>query len=194
MFVHGNHSMKVNMKSVAWCMAAVIPMLVSACGGGGSATPSNATTPSPPVAVTPAPTTPVQDIQTAVPLPTYAPNSEALAFFNAFNTARAHLGLGLLAENVKLNQAAANHGAYQAQNPDLDLFATDSATGRPVFHIEAPTRPGFTGVQELDRAKYAQYAGAYVGETGSFGLGKGAVKSFNDLMSTVYHRAAFLFQ
>lgn len=80
------------------------------------------------------------------------------------------------------------------QNPDLDLFATDPATGRAVFHIEHPSRPGFTGVQELDRAKFAQYAGVYVGETGSFGLGKGAAKAFGDLLATVYHRAAFMYQ
>jgi hypothetical protein len=49
-------------------------------------------------------------------------------------------------------------------------------------------------VQELDRAKFAQYAGLYVGETGSFGLGKGAAKAFGDLLATVYHRAAFMYQ
>jgi len=188
--------MKVNIKSAAKSVIAVIPMLVSACGGGGdnSAHPPRATTPTPLVVVTPPVTTLAQDLQTTVPAPSYAANSEALAFFNAFNTVRAQLGLGLLAESVKLNTAAANHGAYQAQNLELDLFATDSATGRPAFHIESQGRPGFTGVQELDRAKYAQYAGMYVGETGSFGLGQGAVKSLNDLMSTVYHRAAFLYQ
>jgi len=81
-----------------------------------------------------------------------------------------------------------------ALNTDLDLFAADPATGRAVSHIEYPGRPGFTGVQEIDRAKFAQYAGAYVGETGSFGLGKGAAKAFGDLLATVYHRAAFMYQ
>ncbi|BDT60184.1 hypothetical protein MasN3_36780 [Massilia varians] len=63
-----------------------------------------------------------------------------------------------------------------------------------MFHIESPSRPGFTGIQELDRAKFVQYAGPYVGETGSFGLGKGASKAFGDLLATVYHRAAFMYQ
>jgi uncharacterized protein YkwD len=180
----------------------LISAILSACGGGGSTTPPVAPKP-PPVAsnpnppVAPPPTTPAvpeQDLQTSVPAPSYAANSEELAFFNAYNEFRAQAGLGKLAQNTKLDLAAKNHLNYQAQNLDLDLFSTDPATGRAVFHIESPSRPGFTGIQELDRAKFAQYAGSYVGETGSFGLGKGASQAFGDLLATVYHRAGFMFQ
>lgn len=182
-------------------MAVFISVMVSACGGGGggssgASTPPVATTP--PVVTTPptpvVPEVPTQDLQTTVPAPTYAANSEELAFFNTLNEFRAQAGLGKFAQNVKLDLAAKNHLSYQAQNLDLDLFATDPATGRPVFHIESPVRPGFTGIQEMERAKFAQYAGVYVGETGSFGLGKGASKALSDLLATVYHRSAFMLQ
>lgn len=186
------------MKRSSILMAVFISALVSACGGGGSdggSAPPVATNPTPPVVTTPTPpAAPEQDLQTSVPAPTYAANSEELAFFNAYNEFRSQAGLGKLAQNTKLDLAAKNHLNYQMQNTDLDLFATDPATGRAVFHIESASRPGFTGVQELDRAKFAQYAGPYVGETGSFGLGKGASKAFGDLLATVYHRAAFMYQ
>jgi hypothetical protein len=192
------------MKNFSQMTAVVVSvsMLMSACGGGGggggSTAPatSTSTTPSTPVTtpVTTTPAAPVQDLQTSVSAPSYAAGSQELAFFNAYNGFRGQLGLGLLAQNTKLDQATNNHGKYQLQNPDLDLFATDPATGRPVFHIESSTRPGFTGVQEVDRAKFTQYASAYVGESGSFGLGSGALKALNDLTATVYHRAALMYQ
>lgn len=189
------------MKRSSILMVVLVSAMLSACGGGGgggdggSTPPPVSTNPNPPVVVPPnPPATPEQDLQTTVPAPTYAANSEELAFFNAYNEFRAQAGLGKLAQNAKLDLAAKNHLNYQVQNPDLDLFATDPATGRAVFHIESPSRPGFTGVQELDRAKFAQYAGAYVGETGSFGMGKGASKALSDLLATVYHRSAFMYQ
>lgn len=193
------------MKPTSIITAALVSTMMSACGGGagGSAAAPVAATPAAPVAAKPAapvattpaaPVAPAQDLQTAVPAPTYATGTEELAFFNAFNDFRTQLGMGKLAQNTRLDTAAQNHLKYQALNPDLDLFSIDASTGRPVFHIESPARPGFTGVQETDRAKFAQYAGVYVGEAGSFGLGKGAVKAFNDLLATVYHRAAFMYQ
>lgn len=185
------------MKCRAISLAASCAVVLSACGGGGGNGGSPplpvSTNPTLPVVTSP-PVTPEQDLQTSVPTPTYAANSEELAFFNAYNEFRSQAGLGKLAQSAKLDLAAKNHLNYQAQNPDLDLFATDPATGRAVFHIESPGRPGFTGVQEVDRAKFVQYAGPYVGETGSFGLGKGASKAFGDLLATVYHRAAFMYQ
>lgn len=180
------------MKRVTIVTSVLLSLAITACGGSSTATTASSapTTQAPPVA----PAAPEQDLQKAVPAPTYAAGSEELAFFNAYNEFRAQAGLGLLAQNTKLDLAAKNHLNYQAQNADLDLFATDPATGRAVFHIEAPSRPGFTGIQELDRAKFVQYPGTYVGETGSFGLGKGATKAFGDLLATVYHRAAFMYQ
>jgi hypothetical protein len=180
------------MKRSSMLVAVLVSVLMSGCGGGGG---GGGSTSAPPVVVTPTiPAAPIQDLQTTVPAPTYAANSEELAFFTAYNAFRAQAGLGLLAQNTKLDLAAQNHLKYQVQNTDLDLFATDPATGRAVFHIESPARPGFTGVQELDRAKFAQYPGLYAGESGSFGLGNGAAKAFGDLLATVYHRAGLMYQ
>ncbi|BDT60186.1 hypothetical protein MasN3_36800 [Massilia varians] len=125
-----------DMKYRAIGLAASFAVVLSACGGGGgergSPSPPVSTNPTPPVVTSP-PATPEQDLQTSVPIPTYAANSEELAFFNAYNEFRSQAGLGKLAQNTKLDLAAKNHLNYQAQNLDLDLFATDPATCRVPF-------------------------------------------------------------
>lgn len=177
---------------------ASLSLVLTACGGGGgdSATSPNPvgnvpSTPTvPPVVVTPPPS----DLQSTVPAATYMPGSQELAFFGAMNEFRAKVGLGLVAQNQQLDQAAKNHINYILSNTSVDVSAFDSKTGRPMFHIEEPTRPGFTGVQEVDRAKAAGYAGAYVGESGAYGLGGGGLNAFNTLLGAVYHRQGLMFQ
>ena len=134
------------------------------------------------------------NLQTTVPTPTYAAGSQELAFYTAYNAFRQAEGLGLLAQNTKLDTADQNHLKYHFTNTDLNFQSIDPATGRPLFHIEDPKRPNFTGVQELDRANFAQYGGIYVGESGTYGSGQGAVAALNLLLGGVYHRAGLMFQ
>src|SRR5471030_1579543 len=185
--------------AVGISMAAGISCFLVACGGGGGSgggdnsastslsTPSTPSTPTGPT-VTPG------NLQTTVPTPTYAAGSQELAFYTAYNAFRQAEGLGLLAQNTKLDTADQNHLNYLLTNTDLDFTSIDPATGRPLFHIEDPKRPNFTGVTELDRANFTQYGGAYVGESGSYGSGQGSVSALNLLLGGVYHRAGLMFQ
>lgn len=194
------------MKAKLSLIAIASSILLTACGGGGgdsapvNGNPPTSNNPTPPVAVsppvdTPPPVvTPASDLQTSVPAPTYAAGSEELVFFNILNDFRGNLGLGLLAQNAKLDAANRNHLGYLMANKDVDFSAVDPATGRPWFHLENPARPSFTGITELDRAKFTQYAGIYVGETGAYGNGKGAGQAITDLIATVYHRAGLMYQ
>src|SRR5471032_1381663 len=152
-----------------------------------------ATPPTTPTSPT-GPTVTPGNLQTTVPTPTYTAGSQELAFFTAYNAFRQAEGLGLLAQNTKLDTADKNHLKYHFTNTDLNFQSIDPATGRPLFHIEDPKRPNFTGVQELDRANFAQYGGIYVGESGTYGSGQGAVAALNLLLGGVYHRAGLMFQ
>lgn len=187
---------------------AVIVVLISACGGGGGGSsptvpvgtgqgsgntaPTGPTGPTGPV-VTPG------DLQTNVPAWTYGQSSEQAAYITALNNFRARIGLGLLAQSAQLDTAAQNHLAYVLANDvnnggTVNMSAIDPSTGRNFFHIENANSQLFTGVQELDRAKAVGYAGAYVGEEGMFGGGKGAEAAFASVASTIYHRAGLMYQ
>jgi len=139
------------------------------------------------------------DTQTTVPALTYSAASQEYAFVSALNDFRSKVGLGLLAQNTKLDTASANHLSYllvnDANNGGTVNFNTnDSATGRSMLHIENGTLAKFTGVQELDRAKFAQYEGSYVGEEVTFGGNQGGAVAFGTLAQTVYHRAGLMLQ
>lgn len=184
------------MKAKLSLIAATISILLSACGGGGGggststpSAPANGVTQPPPVV-----TAPASDLQTTVPTPSYQTGSQELAFFNIINDFRSKLGLGLLAQNTKLDAANQNHLKYLLTNTDIDFSAIDPATGRPRFHIEDPARPNYTGITELDRANFTQYGGAYVGESGAYGLGQGASTAITNLIATVYHRSGLMYQ
>jgi len=171
--------------------------VLAACGGGGGSGLA-ATAPTAPTA----PTVPVVtpgDIQTSVPALTYAANSQEFQFVTALNAFRSQVGLGLLAQNTKLDAASANHLAYVVANDvnnggTVDFNAYDPVTGRPLMHIENPLLPKFTGVQEADRSKFAGYDGVYTGEEIGFGGGQGSVLVLNSLVQTVYHRAGLMLQ
>ncbi|NTB05930.1 CAP domain-containing protein [Agrobacterium tumefaciens] len=179
--------------------AIAISITLAACGGGGGGSSSGSTgsvppVQNPPVVTPPVVVAPTSDLQTSIAAATYAPGSQQLAFFTAYNDFRSKLGLGLLAQNTKLDTATENHLKYLATNTDVNFSAVDPVSGRPYFHLEDAARPNFTGVTEADRARFAQYAGSYVGELGGYGNGKGAVSALNDLIATVYHRAGLMFQ
>jgi len=193
---HSKNSLLVSVIALAF---------LSACGGGGGGSSTSGT----PVATTPpapsAPTMPAApavvpgQLQTSVPALAYAASSEEYAFVTAFNDFRQKLGLGLLAQNAMLDKSAANHLQYVLANDvnnggTVDFTAVDPASGRQMFHIETVGKPLFTGVNELDRAKAAGYAGTYAGESGTFGGGNGAKVAFDALVKTVYHRAGLMFQ
>lgn len=164
-------------------------MMLTGCGGGsgGASTPVGGTTPlkctAPQVlsngaCVTPAPTVTPAKLQTSVPTPTYLPGSEELAAFNEFNGFRKLMGLGLVAQNEKIDVAAKNHASYIVQNK---IFA----------HEENSANTGFTGINPDDRMRFAGYAATYGGEELST---TGGLIGVRMLMNTIYHRDGIAFQ
>lgn len=187
----------MNKRASLIAAAVAVALFSTACGGGGGGASSPAPVPVPVPVPTP-PTPAPENLQKTVPELTYAAGSEQRIFVTALNTFRASLGLGLLAQDVKLDTAAANHLAYVIQNDarfggTVDMLSMDPATGRPTFHIENPAKPLFTGVQENDRAIAAGY-NAGVGEQLTFGGGKGSVAALESLIGTVYHREGMMYQ
>ena len=188
------------MKNVT-CRIFVVPVsiLLSACGGGGWST----SAPTSPVAIIPSsPVTPVvipADLQTTVPPFYYVTGSPELAFVTALNQLRQQVGLGLLAQSTALDKSAQNHLGYVLTNNittggTVDMSHIDPGTGRSMFHLEQADKPGFTGLQEFDRAAAVGYVGTYVGEEVTFGGGKGGQVAFESLVRTVYHRAGLLME
>lgn len=185
----------------ALLVSAAFMTLVSACGGGGGGTASTPTAPTTPTTPT-GPTAPIVtpgDTQTTVPALTYAATSQEYAFVSALNTFRSQVGLGLLAQNAKLDTASANHLGYLLTNDinnggTVNLNTIDPTTGRSMLHSENGALPKFTGVQEADRAKFASYDGSYTGEEVTFGGGQGGAVALGTLVQTVYHRAGLMLQ
>ncbi len=187
-------------KTTSTTIAFAVITLLAGCGGGGGSTSS-----SPPVVVAPTPTpapapvvTPA-NLQTSVAALSYVNGSPEFAFVTALNQFRGRVGLGLLAQNSLLDKSAQNHLQYVIANDVLnggtvDMRTNDVATGRSMFHIESAGKPLFTGVQELDRAKFVGYTGPYVGEELAFGGGKGGGVAVASLVSTIYHRAGLMMQ
>jgi uncharacterized protein YkwD len=141
-----------------------------ACGGGGgSADISDTITPSIPI--------PLSDLQLVVPPPSYLTNTENVASFEAMNAFRSSLGLGLWAQNSKLDMAAQNHVNYEVLH---HVFG----------HAEVLGLPGFTGVDATERAAYVGYMANWVGELGA-GIGAEGV---NALVNSVYHRSGLMNQ
>lgn len=185
-----------NVKHIA--LAASVSILLAACGGGGGGSTSAPAPSAPPTGNVPStPTVTPADIQTSVAPLTYSAASDEFAFVTAFNQLRQQVGLGLLAQNALLDKSAQNHLQYVVTNWDVNggtvnMATNDPITGRSMFHIEQADKPGFTGVQESDRARVAGYNGIYVGEEGSFGGGKGGKVAFDSLSRTIYHRAGLM--
>lgn len=190
-------------KSASIAAAVAVATLISACGGGGGGNtavtaPTGPTTPTGPTIPTGPPVTP-GDTQTTVPALTYAATSQEYAFVSALNDFRDKVGLGLLAQNTKLDTASANHLGYLIANDvnnggTVNFNTYDQVTARSMLHIESGALAKFTGVQEGDRAKFAQYDGSYVGEEVTFGGNQGGAAAFGTLVQTVYHRAGLMLQ
>ncbi|TFW18855.1 CAP domain-containing protein [Duganella callida] len=177
---------------------AVVSVVLSGCGGGGSAANPSAVSPATP-ATPGAPAVTPGDTQTSVPPFSYASKSEEGAFATALNDFRKSVGLGLLAQDTSLDAAAANHLSYLLVNDKnnggtVDFNAIDASTGRSALHIENANLPKFTGIQEQDRSKVTGYTGTYTGEEVTFGGGHGGAAALSTLTQTVYHRAGLMLQ
>jgi len=159
-------------------MAAMLAGL-GACGGSGGAVPAPEPPPAPPPpAPAPAPPAPPGPIapQLSVPAPV-GYDADRLAAFNRLNQIRLAAGLGMLAQNAALDQAAQAHAAWIVTN---DTFA----------HDETPGTPGFGGVHWWERDEALGYV-PVGGEEVIAGGVRGA-QGADVMVNGVYHRAGML--
>lgn len=148
---------------------------LSGCSGGGETGGST-----PPVPLTPTALAP----QASVPDPTYAAGSGQLALFKALNAMRQQLGVGLLAQDARLDAAAQAHAAYLGSNRVLQH---DETAGNPRFYEATPL---------LRARKAGAPASEWVAEVAASGNGADdtatGVGCFNQWYHTVYHLQAMV--
>ena len=160
---------------------------LSACGGGGSSTPSK---PDVPVATTcsngatdfPTCTFFAANLQTTVPTPAISADSAEYKGWVYLNDLRSTLGLGKLAYSVELAKAAKAHADYLKLNSVAE-------------HYEIEGKPGFTGYRPENRAETAGYGKSneiLVSE--GLTLGNDVKHGIERLLNTVYHRGTLLNQ
>jgi hypothetical protein len=153
---------------------------LSACGGSGGGAPAPEP-PSPPPAPTPSPTpapAPTAPIAAQMTVPTpVGYDADRLAAFNRLNEIRLSAGLGMLAQNAAMDQAAQAHADW--------IIANDSFT-----HEEVEGTAGFTGTHWWLRDEAFGYVPIEGGEI-MVGPVRGAA-GVDALISTVYHRAGML--
>ena len=181
---------------------AIATLAVSACGGGDGSTssagvsamptPTPTATPVPTSAPTPTPlpTPNPNALQSTVPLPSYTNTSIQSSIFNEINTVRQQYGVGLVAQNTLLDQAAQSHINYLSIN-------TPSGTAPSSFHIEVTGNPDFTGIMPSDRIAAAGYVARSTAEVGAAYIGSGGStipgSAFVDgWMAAPYHRIDIL--
>jgi len=114
-----------------------------------------------------------QPLVDAVAPPGYAPGSTERTVFDAINEARARGNFGLLAQDTRLDAAAARHADYMAKN-----------LGGAISHRQDPRQPGFTGETPLERVRASGYETAMGLEAISSGANAPACL---ELLNTVYH-------
>jgi hypothetical protein len=136
---------------------------IGACGGGAPAPPPP--TPSGPLAAV-----------LAVPTPT-GYDADRLAAFNRLNEIRLSAGLGMLAQQPLMDQAAQAHADWEIAN---DVFG----------HVEQTGTTGFTGAHWYDRDEAVGYTPIAGGEVAASGAG--AVDAINLLAGLAYHRSIVL--
>lgn len=147
---------------------------IAACGGGGGGGGDNNVAQPPTSSTTGQP-------QLTVPAPTYT-NQHHLGAFNKVNEIRAKAGLGLVAQNSKLDQAAQAHADWMIQN---------QITG----HIETEGTPGFYGVNPADRAIKTGYNYFWISEVisyGRYGDQAAGASAAQGLVDVIYHRLSML--
>jgi hypothetical protein len=156
---------------VVFRLVAVAAMfgLLGACGGGGS---GSAPTPPPPA---PSPSGPLDAVM-SVPDPV-GYDADRLAAFNRLNEIRLSAGLGMLAQNRLMDQAAQAHADWEISN---DVFG----------HVEQAGTIGFTGAHWYDRDEALGYTAVAGGEVAASGAA--SVNAVNLLANLAYHRAIVL--
>lgn len=113
---------------------------------------------------------------TAIAPPSYAQGSAEQAVFEALNEARAKGNFGLLAQDARLDDAAARHAAYMARN-----------LGGAISHRQQAERPGFSGETPIERIHAAGYETSVSFEAISSGS---TARGCLELLNTVYHLGA----
>jgi len=172
-------TMRARTLATVSCLACATALLasLSACGGGGGGGAVPAPPPAPAPAPTPAPTpsTPIA-AQMTVPAPV-GYDAQRLAAFNRLNEIRVSAGLGMVAQNALLDQAAQAHAEWMIAN---DAFV----------HEETPGTTGFTGVHFWDRDEALGYVP--VGGDEVMSSGARASAGVDLLVNMLYHRIAIL--
>lgn len=149
--------------------------LLSACGGGGgggggdgNSAPSNTSNP------------PAQEANAPA-----ATGNVGLDGLNWINFRRGQAGMPQLARNGLIDSAASNHSTYLRINNFPDLT-----------HTEIPGKPGFTGVDVLDRLNAAGYrfapASYIYGEVIASSGDSTGFSLAEQLMAAIYHRFLML--
>ena len=167
-------SLAVLFRAVA-AMATLAALGACGGGGGGDAPAPPSPPPAPTPAPAPAPTAPMA-AQMSVPTPV-GYDAERLAAFDRLNEIRLSAGLGMLAQDTALDQAAQAHADW--------IIANDSFT-----HDETDGTTGFSGVHWWDRDEALGYV-PLGGDEVMVGPELGA-QGVDVLVNTVYHRAAML--
>jgi uncharacterized protein YkwD len=163
-----------------------VTLALAGCGGGGGSSSSpvanSPTTPTVPIG--PVSTLQAASLQTAAPT-TYTAGSTADVAFKKLNAFRAVQNLGPVNQNANADIAAKNHQFYVFMNQS-------GANG----HVEVAGNPGFTGVDVKSRLVAAGYPATIASEVIAFGLQSGNpdATALDNLINTVYHRAAMMTQ
>ena len=148
---------------------------LSACGGGGGGESPTPPPPAPTPSPSPAPTGPIA-AQMTVPTPV-GYDAERLAAFNRLNEIRLSAGLGMVAQNTLMDQAAQAHADWMIANNSF-------------VHTETSGTPGFTGADWWNRDEALGYVP--VGGSEVMSSGVDAVAGVDELVNGVYHRAGLL--
>ncbi|UUZ66289.1 CAP domain-containing protein (plasmid) [Polaromonas sp. P1-6] len=162
-------------KNFKFNLALLALSALTACGGGSgdSTTGAASTSQTQPEKPAAQPT-----IVTSVPTPTYLAGGMSKAAYDLLNQERATCGFGLLAQNAKLDAAAAAHAEY--------LLANNT-----ISHTQSPQLQKFTGVSPMDRAKAQGYDAWYAGDdiAGNVPDGRSAIRG---LLAAPYHSASMI--
>jgi uncharacterized protein YkwD len=157
--------------------ALLLPLLLTACGGGSSDQGSNTTIP-PASQSTSTPSTSPVGSSSEVGAPTFTGNS-ATDGFNWFNFRRQQIGLQPLRRNAQVDAASQGHSEYQKLN-------------QSITHDQDRAKPGFTGEHLADRLAAAGYRftqGSYAyGEVISSTTDRSGANAAEALIAAIYHR------
>lgn len=181
--------------------AVAASLSLSACGGGGSGSSPVATAPAPAPAPAPVPAPTNPDLVGSVTVPTYAAGTVEKGAWSVLLEERAACGFGLVQQDTRLDAANAAHAKFLT---DLSIATKVSWAG----HGEDSSKPGFTGLNALDRAIFQGFPSAasvdeiVSADTALHSISTGdqvgvseahGADSMRRLMGTVYHLSGAMF-